>query len=478
MSDIDIDLKKVRTIHIMGICGTAMGAFAGMLRNLGYEVTGSDTNAYPPMSTQLLAQGITIKEGYRAENLEPPPDLVVVGNVISRSNPEAQALLASGLPYISMPQALGHFFLEKCTSLVVAGTHGKTTTSSLLAWVLTHNGRDPSFLIGGQLQNFGRNAYLGHGPHFVVEGDEYDTAFFDKGPKFLHYRPKHAIITSVEFDHADIYRDLAHVQESFRKFIQLVPEDGTLICCTDYPALVELLGEARCPVLRYGLKSDAPWSGRIVSVSETGMDVAIDLLGQETLTLHTSLVGEHNLLNLIAVVALCRRLGLSDAEIQAGVATFQGIKRRQEVIAEIGGITLLDDFAHHPTAVAVTLASVRRRFGPRRIWAVFEPRSNTSRRNVFQAQYPLAFADADEVLIAGVQNVAMIAESERMDSHRLAEDIAAAGKSARFCPDVEAIIDLLEGEATPGDVILLMSNGAFGGIYQKLPARLRAKFTT
>lgn len=470
-----IDITSVKHVHIMGICGTAMGAFASMLNAQGFRVTGSDANPYPPMSTQLEQLGITLYNGYAPSNLDDRPDLVVIGNVVRRDNPESLAVLEREIPYVSFPAALSELFLKHNHSLVVAGTHGKTTTSSLLAWCLFHAGVEPGFLIGGELKNFNRNCSVGKPGYFVVEGDEYDTAWFDKGPKFLHYRPKSAIITSVEFDHADIYRDIDHVKSAFKGFIELIPADGLLVACTDYEHLRSLLPASRTPVITYGLKGEAEYSGYIEETGPRGMRFVVTRAGEPIGDFRTQLVGKHNLLNLIAVTVLLLKLGFSLETIRGGLATFKGIKRRQEIIAELGGVTLIDDFAHHPTAVQVTIDAIRSRFPGQRIWAIFEPRSNTSRRKVFQDKYVGAFTGADKVIIADVFNPGNLAEDERFSPTELVTALTSLGVDARTLPDTEAIVTVLCNEVKSGDVVLIMSNGGFGGIYKKLPTALSAK---
>lgn len=467
-----IDISTVKHIHILGICGTAMGAFANMLHALGFRISGSDANPYPPMSTQLEALGITLYNGYQASNLDVRPDLVVIGNVIRRDNPESMAVLEREIPYVSFPAALAELFIKHNHSLVVAGTHGKTTTSALLAWCLFHAGLEPGFLIGGELKNFKANCRVGKNGYFVVEGDEYDTAWFDKGPKFLHYRPKSAIITSVEFDHADIYRDVEHVKSAFKQFIELIPDDGLLVACTDYEHLRVLLPAAKCPVATYGLKGDSEFSGYIEDTGPKGMRFVVTRAGEPIGDFQAQLTGKHNLLNLISVTVLLMKLGFSLDTIRAGIATFRGVRRRQEIFAELGGIILIDDFAHHPTAVQVTIDAIRSRFPGRRIWAIFEPRSNTSRRKVFQDKYVGAFTGADRVLIADVFNSGALAEAERFSPTELVHDLTSLGVAAQTLPDIEAIVQTLAQEVKPNDVILIMSNGGFGGIYQKLPAAL------
>ncbi len=465
---------SVRTVHLMAICGTGMGSFAGLLREQGYQVSGSDAGIYPPMSDQLAKQGIPVMDGYRAENLDHRPDLVVVGNAITRVNPEAQALLASDLAYTSFPEALHSLYLARRHPVVVTGTHGKTTTTAVLAWCLRAAGRDPGYLVGGVMRNLDSSFRGGaEGAPFVIEGDEYDTAFFEKTPKFLHYGPRTAILTSVEFDHADIYDSLEVIERAFADFVALLPEDGLLVVRTDGEAVDRVLRASSppCPCIEYGPRGT--WRGEILAVGEDGMRFRVLDGDQERLRTRCLLVGEHNLENLVAVCAVLLHLGLSPDEIDPGMTRFEGIRRRQELFATVGGVALLDDFAHHPTAVRETLAATRLRFGARRLWAVFEPRTNTTRRNVFQRDYAEAFGDADRVLLAPVDDPEKVPEGERMDVDRLGAEI---GDRARTLSSVDAIVDTLARECEPGDVVLLMSNGAFGGIYRRLPEALTARF--
>ena len=483
-------------IHIMGIGGTAMAALAGMLVDAGYTVTGSDGGVvYPPMSDYLTSIGITPAVGYKKENLSTRPDLVVVGNVVRAVYEEAVALLDSDIPYMSFPSLLGAQFLEGLRSIVVAGTHGKTTTTSLGAWMLTAAGRDPGFLIGGLAANFDRTARASGGEHFIIEGDEYDTAFFDKGPKFLHYRPTTAIITSIEFDHADIYRDLTHCQESFRKLVKILPSGGCLVARWDSDSVVEVVAELDpdqgVEVRRYGPGQD--WDGRIDSVDTVAGTMTFTVLhkGAELGRFTSSMVGEHNLYNQVAMIAALQFEGLTPAEMAEGLVRFKGIKRRQEVIGEIGGVTVLDDFAHHPTAVRVTLNALRLRFGGRRIWAIFEPRSSTSRRAIFQKEYAEAFGAADMVVIAPPYDQTRIATEERMDAGKLVDDLHANGSEAFLwggAPEgvkswdasrsAQAIADQVITNVQSEDVVAVLSNGGFGGLHQKLLSALNERFSS
>ena len=473
------DRDAVRTIHLMAICGTGMGAFAGLLKAAGYEVRGSDSGVYPPMSDQLSEQQIPIMDGYKPENLDWSPDLVVVGNAIRKVNPENQALLASDLAYASFPETLSELFLATRHPVVVSGTHGKTTTSSIVAHCLDHlAGAATGFLIGGVLLNFGRNFRPGEdGGFFVVEGDEYDTAWWDKVPKFIHYRPKSTILTSVEFDHADIYRDLDHVREAFTQLIELIPDDGVLFACADGEHVPPLADACSAPVQYYSTRGAerAPWQGTILGADRDGMRFAVHHGGELVGEFSCSLIGEHNLANLTAVVGLLTWHGFAAADIAAALATFRGVKRRQEVFGEPRGITLIDDFAHHPTAVRATIEATRLRFGAdRRLWVVFEPRTNTTRRNIFQEAYGRAFDAADLLLVAPVHRADSVAAEERFDPARLVRDAADGGVDARQAAGVDAIVADLVARAEPDDVVLILSNGGFGGIYTTLPDALAA----
>jgi len=470
--------ESLERVHIMGICGTAMGAIAGMLVDAGYTVTGSDKGVYPPMSDYLAGLGVAVMEGFNAANLDqtPPTDLVVVGNVIRAIYEEAQAVVERDLPYCSFPHLLGELFLKSSRSIVVAGTHGKTTTTALIAWMADGVGLNPGYLVGGVVVGWDRTARAGGGSHFVIEGDEYDTAFFDKEPKFLHYRARTAILTSVEFDHADIYRDLDHVQQSFRKLVAGMPEDGLLIARWDHPEVREVCAEAPCEVWGYGPGQD--WDGRVESVDHDAGTMTFTVLrdGAPVGTFTSCMVGEHNLYNQVAAVASLIREGCAPDALATALATFRGIKRRQQVLDEPGGVTVLDDFAHHPTAVRLTLGALRMRFGGRRMWAIFEPRSASSRRRVFQQAYAGAFDAADQVLIAPLHDPSGIPEAERLDPEGLAAAVRARGREAMHLPDVDAIVATVAANAMEGDVVAVMSNGGFGGLHGKLIAALHERF--
>jgi UDP-N-acetylmuramate: L-alanyl-gamma-D-glutamyl-meso-diaminopimelate ligase len=479
MLPIDMSLNRapqqLTHIHLMGICGTAMGSLAGMLQEKGFRVTGSDQAVYPPMSTFLAEQGIEIQEGYRPEHLEPSPDLVVVGNVITAANPEAQEMIRKRLPFLSLPQALGHFSLGDKIPLVVTGTHGKTTTAALLASILDRAGLDPSFMIGGILKGYERNYRLGKGPYFVIEGDEYDTAFFDKGPKFLHYRPQMAVLTGIEYDHADIYPDLPSIQQAFARFLRILPPDGLLSVNEADEGARAILKEAPCPVETFGWGGRGLWSLEGLRHTDTGTAFDVYNRGRFWHRFSSPLSGRHNALNFISLLPILRRLGLSPEDMAKGLTAFQGVRRRQEVRGKEKGVTVIDDFAHHPTAVKETLSAVRNRYPGQRLIAVFEPRTNTSRRKVFQKDYVQAFNEADYVIVREAPGLEKIPEGERFSSSRLVDDLSASGKKAAYFPDTEAILDYLLKHLKEGDVVLIMSNGGFDHIHQRLLDALAAE---
>jgi UDP-N-acetylmuramate: L-alanyl-gamma-D-glutamyl-meso-diaminopimelate ligase len=471
------DPKTIRTVHVMGIAGTAMAALAGMLHDAGYVVSGSDTAIYPPMSDYLASLGIPVKQGYVASNLDHRPDLVIVGNVIRAEYEEARALLERDLPYCSFPEAFGHLFLQDAHAIVVAGTHGKTTTTAITGWLLDAAGRSPGFLVGGIARNFDRTARRGAGRLFVIEGDEYDTAFFDKGPKFLHYRARTTDPDLVEFDHADIYRDLDHVKSAFRKLVSGMPADGVLIVRGDDAGAADVARDASCRVVTYGPGQE--WDGRTLGVDpDTGTTTfEVTRRGEPFGTFRSMMVGRHNLYNQVAAAAAAHlAAGVTPDELATGFASFAGVKRRQEVLGEPGGVTVIDDFAHHPTAVEVTLAALRERFGQRRLWAVWEPRSATSRRAVFQEDYAKAFAAADRVIVPPPFDQSRIAEADRFSSERLVADLRAAGVDAVELEQPDAIAATIAAQALPKDVVAILSNGAFGGLHKKLLALLEERF--
>jgi UDP-N-acetylmuramate: L-alanyl-gamma-D-glutamyl-meso-diaminopimelate ligase len=437
------------------------------MREKGFAVTGSDQNVYPPMSTFLAAKQVEVLQGYAEANLAGKPDLVVIGNAISRGNPEVEAVLEHKLRYCSLPELLKEFFIRGKRSLVVAGTHGKTTTTSLLAWVFEHNGMRPGFLIGGIANNFGEGARFTDSPWFIIEGDEYDTAFFDKRSKFVHYLPEVVILNNLEFDHADIFENLAAIQSSFKRLINLIPRNGQLLANGDDPNLAPLLDVTHCPVKRFGLGADNSIHGFNPRYGPTASEFEIP-----SFKFHLNLAGEMNVRNALAVVACAKHCGLSNKQIQSAFDTFKGVKRRMEVRGIAGGVTLVDDFGHHPTAIRETLRALRLRHAHQRIWAVFEPRSNTTRRNVFQHELAEAFRDADAVVVSQIARLELLKPEERLDPQQLMKDLHAAGKSAAYLPEVDAIVGHLKREAVGGDVICVFSNGGFGGIQEKLLAAL------
>jgi UDP-N-acetylmuramate: L-alanyl-gamma-D-glutamyl-meso-diaminopimelate ligase len=451
-----------------------MASLAGMLKQRGHRITGSDVAAYPPMSEFLASLGISVAQPFSGKNLEPRPDLVIVGNAISRGNVELEHVLDQRLPYQSMAQVVHDEFLVDRERLVVAGTHGKTTTSSLLAWLFTEAMRAPGFLIGGIPENFGSSFALGDGREFIIEGDEYDTAFFDKGAKFLHYFPDAVILTSVEFDHADIYKNLDEVKTAFKRLVNLVPRRGLLIAWDGHPNVDECVSRAFCRVERYGLGEGSAWriSDADYSDSVTRWKVARD--GAPWAEFESQLAGEYNILNATAAAALAANYGISVDVIASGLRSFRSVKRRLEVKAEIHGITIIDDFAHHPTAIAGTLKALRARFRDRRLWAVLEPRSNTLRRKVFEDELAESLAHADQVVLAGVFKSDAIPAAERLDTQKVIAKVNASGTPARLLASADAIVDEIAPELREGDLVAILSNGGFGGIYEKLPAKLRA----
>jgi UDP-N-acetylmuramate: L-alanyl-gamma-D-glutamyl-meso-diaminopimelate ligase len=465
-------------IHLVGICGTAMASLAGMLRERAHRVTGSDAAAYPPMSTFLESLGIPVAQPFAEKNLDPRPDLVVVGNAISRGNVELERVLDERIPFCSLPQILHDEFLVGKEVLVVAGTHGKTTTTSMLAWIFETAGLDPSFLIGGIAENFGSSFGLGKGKHFILEGDEYDTAFFDKGPKFLHYFPDAIILTSVEFDHADIYKDLGAVETAFKRLVNLVPRRGRIVAFDGgpggSPSLGRCLAKAYCPVERYGAAERAAWKITNLKLLPERTTWSVLRGGEPWADFEFALGGEYNAWNATAAAALAANCGVPPVAIAKALATFRSVKRRLEVKAEVNGVTVIDDFAHHPTAIEQTIHALRARYGGRRLWVVLEPRSNTMRRNVLQDALAASLSLADEIILAAIFKPEAIPEAERLDMNRVQKAIEARGKRLRIFPDADAIVAAITPELRPRDIVAILSNGGFGGIYEKLPERLRA----
>ena len=465
-------MTKQKHIHLIGICGTAMASLAGMLEQRGFRVTGSDAASYPPMSDFLASLGIPVAQPFGIHNLQPRPDLVIVGNAISRGNAELEHVLDERIPFCSLPRILHEEFLREKEVIVVAGTHGKTTTTSMLAWIFESAGLQPSFLIGGIAENFGSSFKLGAGEHFIIEGDEYDSAFFDKGPKFMHYFPDAAILTSVEFDHADIYKDLDAVETAFARFVNLVPRRGRIVGFDAGESIRRCLDRAFCPVERYGSSVSADWQVSNFKTDSKRTTWLVLRSGKVWSDFEFALAGEYNVWNATAAAAMAAGYGISADKIATALSTFKSVKRRLEVKAEVNGITIIDDFAHHPTAIAGTLKALRSRYPNARLWAILEPRSNTLRRNVFQHDLAQSLAIADEVVMANVFKSDAIPEAERLDLGMVVEELKKNGRRARIVPEVDAIIQLVAPELRAGDVVAILSNGGFGGIYEKLPQEL------
>jgi UDP-N-acetylmuramate: L-alanyl-gamma-D-glutamyl-meso-diaminopimelate ligase len=471
-----------RHIHLSGICGTAMASLAGLLQLEGHRISGSDKAAYPPMSELLRSLGIPILEPYAESNLDPAPDLVVIGNALSRGNPEVERVLDERIPFTSMAALLREEFLVGRQSLVVAGTHGKTTTTSMLAWIYqfasTENpALEPSFLIGGVAENFGSSFQLRPTRTFIVEGDEYDTAFFDKGPKFLHYFPDALILTGVEFDHADIYADLEAVKTAFKRLVNLVPRRGAIVAWDGSASVTECVAGALCRVERYGFSEEADWRIRNLRHEDGLIRWEVWRGGALWGEFEMGLAGEHNALNATAAAALAAGQGIGKEAIRAAITGFKSVKRRLEVRAEVGGVTVIDDFAHHPTAIRETLRALRSVYPQSRLWAVLEPRSNTLRRKVLQSDLVASLRLADRVVLAGVYQQQRIPDAERLHPEDVVGALNEQGTEAELCPDVEAIVNAIVPQLQPGDVVAILSNGGFDGIYEKLPARLGERFS-
>jgi len=466
---------SVGRVHLVGVGGTAMAALAGMLAERGFSVTGSDNQLYEPTLSLLKNSRVGLITGFSPANLSPAPDLAVVGNVIVPTNPEAVALLASPIPFLSMPEALWQFFLKDRRVLMVAGTHGKTTSTAMMAHVLEAAGRDPSMLVGGVASDFGSNYRLGRGDDFVIEGDEYDTAFFDKGPKFLHYGARGAIITAVEFDHADIYRDLEHVKSSFRALVEQMDSSRVIAVCADFPHALEVSAGARSRRLTYGLR-EGEYRAAEITVGADGARFSVTRDGARIHdSIHLPIGGRMNVANALGVFVLLSAFGVPGDEIAAGLRTFKGVVRRQQVIGEAAGVTVVDDFAHHPTAIGVTLEAIAERFPGRRILAAFEPRSNTARRNVFQDAFAAAFDRASRVYLGPVyfKENDPIAPGERLETAALATAISARGSNASACASNDEIIERMLEDAREGDVALFMSNGPFDGLKERFLTALK-----
>jgi UDP-N-acetylmuramate: L-alanyl-gamma-D-glutamyl-meso-diaminopimelate ligase len=474
-------MQTSKHIHLIGICGTAMASLAGMLQMRGHRITGSDAAAYPPMSDVLAGLGIPLHQPYAETNLTPRPDLVIVGNAISRGNVELEYVLDTRIPFTSMAAVLHDEFLPGRESLVVAGTHGKTTTTSMLAWIYEVASRTqpelaPSFLIGGVAENFGTSFMVRDTRPFLLEGDEYDTAFFDKGPKFLHYFPDAAILTHVEFDHADIYPDLAAVKTAFKRLVNLIPRRGRVVAFDGSENVSECVARAFCAVERYGFGLESHW--RVIDMQHEGGLTRWTLLrgGEVFAELRLPMAGEHNALNATAAAALAAGQGVPVAAIVEALATFRSVKRRLEVRAEVNGVTIIDDFAHHPTAIRETLRALRTSYPGRRLWAVLEPRSNTLRRNVFEQALVESLALADRSVLAAVFKSEAIPAGERLHPENVVEALRARGLESAVYADADAIVAAIAPELRPGDVVAILSNGGFGGIYTKLPQALEKRF--
>ncbi|HKV48529.1 MAG TPA: UDP-N-acetylmuramate:L-alanyl-gamma-D-glutamyl-meso-diaminopimelate ligase [Candidatus Acidoferrales bacterium] len=456
-------------IHMLGIAGAAMAPVAGMLRDRGFRVTGTDVNVYPPASTLLDSLGIKWYDGYREENLRRAPDMAVIGNAISRGNVELEYLLDEKIPYCSMPQLLEEHFIPGHTSIVVAGTHGKTTTTAMLAWIFHVAGRRPDFLIGGVAPNFGDRSYgLGGGEEFIIEGDEYDTAFFDKGPKFLHYHPDELILTSLEYDHADIYPDLPSIALQFRRLVNLVPRRGKILIWGGSPDLREAVQKAFCPVETFGFTPDCDWSAGDISWHDEATQFRVAFRGNEVTRIRIPVVGRHNILNALSAVALAYGRGVECDAIASALAKFQSVRRRMEIKGEANGILVVEDFAHHPTAIRLTIEAARMRWPGKKIWVALEPRSNTMRRKVFQDALPEALASADVTLIGAVNRAQLLAEQDRLSPDAIADGVRKRGREAQAFASTTDIVEHLSANANPGDLILIMSNGGFDGLTAKL----------
>jgi len=460
-------------IYLIGICGTAMASLAGMLREKGYAVSGSDSDVYPPMSDFLARLEIPVFKGFNAENIQKTkPDVVVIGNALSRGNVEIEYVLDSGLRYASMAETVKELFIRGKQSIVVAGTHGKTTTTAMLAWILEVAGRKPSFLVGGIAENFGSSFQVRDGPDFVIEGDEYDTAFFDKGPKFLHYLPRIVLLKNIEFDHADIYADLEAIKTAFRRLINIVPRSGLIVAGIDSPVVTELIPAAFSRVATAGLGT-GEWQAVNIKTTADGMDFEILRSDSNTGSFAIPLPGTFNVQNALGAIIVARDLGIPDEVIRRALSTFKSVKRRLEIRGEVNGIVVYDDFAHHPTAVQETLRAVRERHPHARVWAVFEPRSQTCRRKIFEPAFIQSFDPADVILIARVYGASHLAPAETLSPDRVAEGIRARGKRAFTFASTEEIVSFVASEARPGDQVVIMSNGGFDNIHVKLLERLR-----
>jgi UDP-N-acetylmuramate: L-alanyl-gamma-D-glutamyl-meso-diaminopimelate ligase len=461
--------------HLSGIGGAAMAPLAGMLAESGHRVTGSDAGVYPPASTLLEGLGIRWKNGFDAANLDPNPDIVVIGNALSRGNPEVEYVLDRKIPYRSLPQTLEDFFLPGHDPLVVTGTHGKTTTTSMLSWILHHAGRKPNFLIGGVAENFGRSFGLGGGKEFVLEGDEYDSAFFDKAPKFLHYHPDEIIITSLEFDHADIYADLAAIELQFRRLVNLVPRHGRIVAWGESETVRSVVQKAFCPVETFGFTPGVDWLAGDLEFTDGETRFRVSHRGTEVARVRMFMAGRHNVLNALSAIAIAHGRGVEQSAIEDAMATFRGVLRRLEVKGEASGVLVVDDFAHHPTAIRVTIEGARNRWPGRRVWAVFEPRSNTMRRKLFEASLAASLSTADAAVLGAVNRAKLLGDEERLSPERVLQAIRASGRKAEGFESSDEIAKFLAEETRPGDMVLVMSNGSFDGLCGKLLEKLQER---
>ena len=467
--------QKPERVHVLGISGSAMAPVAGMLKERGFHVTGSDVNVYPPASTLLDSLGIRWNEGFREENLQPAPDLAVVGNIVARGNPEIEYILDEKIPYCSMPQLLEEYFIPGHTSIVVAGTHGKTTTTAMLAWIFQVAGRRPDFLVGGVLRNFKEKSYgLGGGEEFIIEGDEYETAFFDRGPKFLHYHPDELILTSLEYDHADIFPDLAAIALQFRRLVNLVPRRGRILIWGESPELRETATKAFCPVETFGLTPDCDWYAGDILWQDSATEFRVVFHGGVVTRIRIPAAGRHNVLNALATVALAYGRGVECEAIEQALATFEGVRKRMEIKGEARGVLVVEDFAHHPTAIRLTLEAARTRWPGRKIWAAMEPRSNTMRRKIFQNVLPEALMIADAVLIGAVNRAQLLGEEERLSPEQIANSLLERGRPAKAFESADEIAEYLADNAKTGDVVMVLSNGSFDGLSGKLLEKFKS----
>jgi UDP-N-acetylmuramate: L-alanyl-gamma-D-glutamyl-meso-diaminopimelate ligase len=469
-------VSEKKHIHVIGIGGSAMAPLAGMLRERGFRVTGSDSGVYPPASTLLEKLGISFFNAFDSMHLQPAPDLVVVGNVIARGNPELEEVLDRKIPYRSLPEILEEEFLPGHHSIVVSGTHGKTTTTAMAAWIFQTAEKKPNFLVGGVAENFGKSYGLGGGEEFILEGDEYETAIWDRGPKFFHYHPDDLIVTSLEYDHADIYPDFAAYELAFRRLVNLVPRSGRVVIWGDTedsgPALRRAAEKAFCPVETYGFGAANDWAASELRVEGEAMSFRVGRLGKPFGEFRLAATGRHNVLNALAAMVVAHGRGISSEAIAKAFATFRSVKRRMEVKGTVNGALIVDDFAHHPTAVGATIEAARGRWPGRRIWAILEPRSNSMRRKVFEESLPKALARADRVILGGVFRAQQLGDENRLDPDSVAESVRRLGKDAQVFPSADQIAEYLGGEVKEGDLLLVMSNGSFDGLCEKLLKRL------